>query len=155
VFHLFSTKRMSPKFKKFIASWAINTLAVAIASSIVPGIHYERLLDLLVASLLLGVLNSVLKPILMLVALPLLVFTLGLFMFVINALLLFLVGSIVKGFHVNTFWAAFWGALIISVVSVVLNSLTGNGKTKVQIRRGNPPPRDPGPPGGNGPVIDV
>ncbi len=146
---------MSPKLKKFIASWIINTLAVAIASSIVPGIHYARFLDLLVASLLLGVLNSVLKPILMLVALPLLVFTLGLFMFVINALLLFLVGSIVKGFHVNSFWAAFWGALIISIVSVVLNSLTGSGKTRVQIRRGNPPPRDQGPPGGNGPVIDV
>ena len=145
---------MSPKLKKFISSWVINTLAVAIASSIVPGIHYGRFLDLAIASLLLGVLNSVLKPILMLVALPLLVFTLGLFMFVINALLLYLVGSIVKGFHVNTFWAAFWGALIISIVSVFANSLAGTGNARVQVRRGNPPPRDSGP-GGGGPVIDV
>ena len=145
---------MSPKLKRFITSWLINTLAVAIASCIVPGIRYDRILDLLIASLLLGILNAVLKPILMLLALPLLIFTLGLFMFVINALLLFLVGSILKGFHVNTFWAAFWGALIISIVSVVLNSLIGGGKARVQIRRGNGPPRDPGP-GGGGPVIDV
>lgn len=146
---------MSPKLKKFIASWVINTLAVAIASCIVPHIRYDRFTDLIVASLLLGILNAFLKPFLMFIALPLLVFTLGLFMFVINALLLFLVGSILKGFHVDTFWAAFWGALIISIVSVVLNSLTGAGNARVQVRRGNrPPPRDSGP-GGSGPVIDV
>jgi putative membrane protein len=147
---------MSPKVKKFIASWIFNTLAVAVASCIVPRIRYDRFSDLIVASLLLGILNSFLKPILMLIALPLLVFTLGLFMFVINALLLFLVGSILKGFHVETFWAAFWGALIISIVSVVLNSLTGAGKMQVRVQRGNPnrPPRDSGP-GGSGPVIDV
>lgn len=147
---------MSPKLKKFIASWFVNTLAVAIASCIVPHIRYDRFTDLIIASLVLGILNAFLKPILMLIALPLLVFTLGLFMFVINALLLFLVGSILKGFHVDTFWAAFWGALIISIVSVILNSLIGGGKARVQVRRGNPngPPRDSGP-GGGGPVIDV
>jgi putative membrane protein len=145
---------MSPKLKKFIASWVINTLAVAIASCIVPLIRYERFRDLIIASLLLGILNAFLKTFLMFIALPLLVFTLGLFMFVINALLLFLVGSILKGFHVDTFWAAFWGALIISIVSVVLNSFTGAGKTRVRVRRGNRPPRDSGP-GGGGPVIDV
>src|SRR6185312_7104741 len=106
-----------------------------------------------IASLFLGILNAFLKPFLLLIALPLLVFTLGLFMFVINALLLFLVGSVLKGFHVDSFWAAFWGALIISIVSVIFNSLTGNAR--VQFRRGNrPPPRGPGP-GGSGPVIDV
>lgn len=147
---------MSPKVKKFIGSWVINTLAVAVASCIVPHIRYDRFTDLIIASLVLGILNSFLKPILMLIALPLLLFSLGLFMFVINALLLFLVGSILKGFHVDTFWAAFWGALIISIVSVVLNSLTGFGKMQVQVQRGNPnrPPRDPGA-GGSGPVIDV
>jgi putative membrane protein len=147
---------MSPKLRKFIASWVVNTLAVAIVSSIVPGIHYDRFRDLVIASLLLGVLNSFLKPILLFLALPLLVFTLGLFMFVINALLLYLVGSILKGFHVDSFWAAFWGALIISIVSVVLNVVLGLGNSRVEFRRGNrPPPRNPGPPGGDGPVIDV
>jgi putative membrane protein len=86
----------------------------------------------------------------------LLVLTLGLFMFVINALLLYFVGFLLNPyFKVDTFGSAFLGALIISIVSVVLNSLTGSGKARVQIRRGNPNrPRDSGP-GGSGPVIDI
>ena len=147
---------MSPKLKKFLQSWAINTLAVGLACLILHNhIQYKdhNPVYLFAAALLLGILNSVLKPIITFLALPLLVLTLGLFMFVINALLLFLVGSVLKGFHVDSFWAAFWGALIISIVSVIFNSLTGNAR--VQFRRGNrPPPRGPGP-GGSGPVIDV
>jgi putative membrane protein len=149
---------MSPKLKKFLQSWAINTLAVGLAGLIMHNhIHYEKPVYLLAASLLLGILNSVLKPVIMFLALPLLVFTLGLFMFVINALLLYFVGFLLHPyFSVDTFWSAFWGALIISVVSVVLNSLTGTGSSRVQIRRGGNrrPPTDPGP-GGSGPVIDV
>ena len=145
---------MSPKLKKFLQSWAINTLAVGLAGLIMHNhIHYEKPVYLLAASLLLGILNAVLKPIIMLLALPLLVFTLGLFMFVINALLLYFVGFLLHPyFSVDTFWSAFWGALIISIVSVVLNSLTGGGSARVEIRRGNRPPPGPGP---GGPVIDV
>ncbi|HXS69168.1 MAG TPA: phage holin family protein [Candidatus Polarisedimenticolia bacterium] len=148
---------MSPKLKKFLGSWAINTLAVGLAGVIMHNhIRYKSFADLVFASLLLGILNAVLKPILMFLALPLLVFTLGLFMFVINALLLYFVGFLLSPhFSVDTFWSAFWGALIISIVSVVLNSLTGMGTARVQVRRGGPPPpRDSGP-GGSGPVIDV
>lgn len=146
---------MSPKLKRFLASWAINTLAVGLAGLILHNhIHYQKPIHLLAASLLLGILNAVLKPIIMFLALPLLVFTLGLFMFVINALLLYFVGFLLSPyFSVDTFWSAFWGALIISVVAVVLNSLTGSGNSRVEIRRRRPP-RDSGP-GGNGPVIDV
>lgn len=118
-------------------------------------IHYEKPVYLLAASLLLGILNSVLKPIITFLALPLLVLTLGLFMFVINALLLYFVGFLLSPyFSVDTFGSAFLGALIISIVSVILNSFTGNAR--VQVRRGSPnrPPRDSGP-GGSGPVIDV
>lgn len=155
VFHLFPAKRMSPKLKKFLASWAINTLAVGLAGLIMKNhIHYEKPVYLLAASLLLGILNAVLKPIIMFLALPLLIFTLGLFMFVINALILYFVGFLLSPkFSVDTFWSAFWGALIISIVSVVLNSLTGAGGSRVEFRRGNRPP-DSGP-GGSGPVIDV
>jgi putative membrane protein len=147
---------MSPKLKKFLASWAINTLAVGLAGLIMhKHIHYEKPVYLLAASLLLGILNAVLKPVIMFLALPLLVFTLGLFMFVINALLLYFVGFLLHPyFSVDTFWSAFWGALIISVVSVVLNSLTGAGRARIEIRRGNRPPPDSGA-GGSGPVIDV
>jgi len=147
---------MSPKLKRFLASWVINTLAVALAGLIMHHhINYHgNLLYLVLASLLLGILNAVLKPIIMFLALPLLVFTLGLFMFVINALLLYFVGFLLSPyFSVDSFWSAFKGALIISIVSVVLNSMTGTGKARVEIRRGGGPTKGPGT--GSGPVIDV
>lgn len=145
---------MPPKLKKFLQTWAINTLAVLVAVSILPGISYDKPLDLFIASLLLGVMNAFVRPILLLMALPLLIFSLGLFIFVINALLLYFVGTILPGFHVESFWWAFGGALIISIVSLVLNVLTGNTRSHVKVQRGQQPPRSDGP-GGSGPVIDV
>lgn len=143
---------MSPKLKKFLASWAINTLAVGLAALIMHNhIHFQRPIYLLAASLLLGILNSILKPVMMFLALPLLLLTLGLFMFVINALLLYFVGFLLSPyFRVDTFWSAFLGALIISVVSLVLNTLTGTGSSRVQVRHQKRPPDS-----GSGPVIDV
>jgi putative membrane protein len=139
--------------KKFLQSWLINTLAVLVAVYLVKGIHYEKPIDLAVATLLLGILNAVLRPILLLVALPLLIFTLGLFTLVINALVLYFVGNLLRPeFRVDTFWAAFWGALVISIVSLILNVLTGTGNARVRIERRRPPTRGPG---GKGPVIDV
>jgi putative membrane protein len=144
---------MKPAFREFLQRWLINTLAVLVAAHVVPGIHYTTATGLLVATLLLGVLNTFLRPILMLLSLPLLIFTLGLFMLVINALLLYFVGWLVKSFHVADFWAAFWGALVISLVALFLNSLTGTGSARVEIRRERRrPPRDGD---GGGPVIDV
>jgi putative membrane protein len=147
---------MPPKLKKFLLSWVINTLAVIIAVYTVPGIHFKdtSLLTPIIASLVLGVLNAFIRPIMMFVALPLLIFTLGLFRFVINALLLYLVGIVLRThFQVDGFWAAFWGALVISVVSLVLHSLTGTGGSRLEFRRGRRPPDSDR--GGNGPVIDV
>ena len=140
--------------KKFIQSWFINTLAVLVAVYIVNGIHYRKPLDLCVASLLLGILNAILRPIIMFLALPLLIFTLGLFMLIINALLLYFVGFILQPhFFVDGFWPAFWGALIISIVSLILNTLTGTGNTRLRVQHRTRPP-DSGPEGG-GPVIDI
>lgn len=151
---------MSPNTKKavrFLQSWIINTAAVLVAAAILHDhISYDNHLEnLLVASLLLGILNAFVRPILMLIALPLLIFTLGLFTLVINALLLYLVGALLTPkFHVDSFRHAFLGALIISVISVALNVLTGNARVNVQKNR-----RPPGPPpnagGGSGQVIDV
>jgi len=140
--------------RRFIQSWLINTLAVLVAGYIVPGIHYEKPQDLFIASLVLGILNAVIRPFLMLLTFPLLLFTLGLFRFVINGLLLYLVGSILQPhFKVDGFWDAFWGALIISIVSSVLHVLTGTSRSKVSFQHHRRPP-DSGP-GGQGPVIDV
>lgn len=149
---------MSPGTKKlvrFLQSWIINTLAVALAVMILRGhIHCETKFDLVLASLLLGILNAFVRPILMLIALPLLIFTLGLFTLVINALLLYFVGYLLKpSFYVDSFGYAFLGALIISVISVILNVMTGNSNVRVQ--RGPPAPPNNKKNDGNGPVIDV
>jgi len=145
---------MNPRLKRFIQSWIINTLAVLIAAQIVPGIHREKPLDLFIASLLLGILNAFLRPILLLLALPVLIFTLGLFILVINALMLYFVGFLLRPhFYVDNFWSAFWGALIISIVSMLMNSLTGSGSSRVQYRGGRS--RGKSDRGGDGPVIDV
>ena len=141
--------------KRFLQGWAINTLAVLVAALVLRGIAYTTWQDLLLASLLLGVLNAFVRPLLMLVALPLLIVTLGLFMLVINALLLLLVGQIVHGFEVTSFWWAVLGSIIISLVSMVLNTLTGSGKSRIHIRRGGSQHRPDRGDDGNGPIIDV
>ena len=144
------------KLLRFLGNWAINTLAVAVAAIILHNhIHCDKPADLVIASLLLGILNAFVRPILILLALPLLIFTLGLFTLVINALLLYFVGVLMGPyFQVDSFGFAFLGALIISVVSIALNILTGAGGTRVTIQRRSRPPRDSHG-DGNGPVIDV
>ncbi len=142
--------------KKFIQSWAINTLAVLVAVYVVPGIRFkdESLWTPFVTSLVLGILNAFIRPILMLWALPLLILTLGLFTLVINALVLYFVSFLLgRYFQVDNFWAAFLGALVISIVSLLLNLLIGGGNSHVRFeRRRRPPDNDRG---GGGPVIDV
>src|ERR1041384_699667 len=113
---------MPEKLKAFIQRWVISTVAVLVATHILrPRIDYATWQDLLIATLVLGLLNTFLRPILMLLSLPLLIFTLGLFTLVINALLLLLVDWLLKStFHVDGFGSAFWGALVISLVSLLL-----------------------------------
>lgn len=145
---------MPEKFKLFIQRWIISTVAVLLATYVVHGITYGSWKDLLVATLVLGLLNVFLRPILMLLSLPLLIFTLGLFTIVINALLLLLVSALLgsEHFKVDGFWSAFWGALVISIVSMLLNSITGSGTSRVTIHRGQPPAPNKD---DDGPVIDV
>ena len=146
---------MPSKFKEFLQRWAINTVAVLVATYIVPGIHYQGWLDLLVATFILGILNTFLKPLMMLLSLPLVIFTLGLFTLVINALLLSLVSWLLSPkFHVDHFGHALLGALIISLISLALNSLTGTGGSRVEFRRKHRPPSNK-PGDGGGPIIDV
>ena len=144
---------MKPGLKRFIQSWLINTFAVLITVLILnPRIRYENTVDLFVAALLLGILNALFRPIMMLLALPLLIFTLGLFMIVINACLLYLVHWFMGArFEVESFGWAMLGSLIISVISLPLNVLTGMGNARLSIHRQKRPPNDPS----NGPVIDV
>ncbi|MCB1128420.1 MAG: phage holin family protein, partial [Verrucomicrobiae bacterium] len=144
----------------FLKRWAITTLGVVVAATLVRGIDYSSFGGLLAASLLLGALNAFLKPVMLILALPLLVASLGIFVLFVNAFLLFAVGQLMGGaFRVDSFGAAFWGGVVISLVSITANILTGTrGAFRIQRHRSPPPDdnrRPPTPPPGDGPVIDV
>lgn len=147
---------MSDRTKAFLQRWFVTTLGVLIAAAIIDGVHADGILWLLAASLLLGVLNAFLRPLLLIVTLPLVIFTFGIFILVINALLLYFVGEVVKGFYVVDFWAAFKGAIIISIVSMFANMMLGKKRIPPPTRR-TPPVNSPKPPPdtGTGPVIDI
>jgi putative membrane protein len=108
--------------RQFVFRWAITTVAVMIAASIIGGIRYDSFVSLIGAALLLGILNAFLRPVLLLLAAPLIILTLGVFIFVVNALMLLLVNQFVHGFHVDSFGSAFWGAILISIVSWLLSA---------------------------------
>jgi putative membrane protein len=147
---------MPPKLKIFLFHWANNTIGVVVATYLVNGIHWQRPLDLVIAAFLLGILNTFVRPVLRLVSLPLMILTLGLFNFIINGLLLYFVGWLMRPFfEVAGFRAAFWGALVITIVAFILNLMTGTSNSRITVRRGGPPPRNPPGDGGNGPVIDI
>lgn len=103
--------------------WLLNAVALLVVAYILPGISVASFGSALIAALVLGLLNTIVKPILTLLTLPLTVVTLGLFLLVLNALVFWFAGSILRGFHVNGFWWAFIGALVYTVVSTFLARL--------------------------------
>ena len=154
-----STPPPGPAWKIFFHRWVIQTIAVMVAGSVVSGIRYDRPGDLLAASLLLGMAHAFVRPVLMLISLPLVILSLGLFVLVINAGFLLAISALLRPrFLVDSFSSAFWGGLVISLVSMILGSLTGLKSNRTQLKRTAPqhPPKPP-PSGdsGSGPVIDV
>ena len=146
--------------RDFLHQFVVGTFAVLIAVNMVEGITYKTWEQLLLASLVLGALNAFLRPFLLLGCLPLLILTLGLFLMVINAMLLLLTANLVDGFDIEGFWSAFWGALVISIVTLIANTFTGRGDSQMSFQRAKP--RDgqskrqtPRHDDDDGPVIDV
>jgi putative membrane protein len=108
----------------FIIRLLINMVAILIIAYLLPKvIGVDSWLAALVAAFLLGVVNTFIRPILVLLTLPLTVVTFGIFLLVINGLLLWLVSAVVRGFHVNSFWGAVIGAILISIVSWILSGI--------------------------------
>jgi putative membrane protein len=105
-----------------LISWLIVTGAILLAAYLIPGVRVKSIGSAAVAAAVLGVVNLILKPIAMFFAFPFIIVTLGLFIFVVNALLLWLVAALVPGVEVKNFWAALLGALVVSVVSYIANS---------------------------------
>ncbi len=114
----------------FLIRWFVTTVAVFLAEKLLPGIRCDSTGALLGASLLLGIINAFVRPVLLLLSIPFIIVTMGLFIFVVNALLLLLVAALIPSFHVDGFWSAFFGGILIGLVSWVLSSFfrTSDGR---------------------------
>ena len=111
-----------------ITRWLVITVAILLASQFVPGIEVDKLSTAVVAACVLGLVNIFIKPIVVVLTLPLSILTLGVFYFVINAFMLKLAAYLVSGFEVQSFFSAFFGSLIISIVSWLANSFISTHK---------------------------
>jgi putative membrane protein len=108
---------------RLLLRWAICALALLALPYVIGGIQLKSFYIALIVAVLLGLINAVIRPILILLTLPVTLLTLGLFILVINGLLFWFVGSFVDGFHVSGFWAAFFGAIVYSLITWTANAL--------------------------------
>src|SRR3989338_10889717 len=106
-----------------VVKWLINALAIFLVGNFLPGIHVPDYMTALWVALVLGIVNAIIRPILLLITLPITIITLGLFTFILNGFMLWLANLIVQSFTIAGFWWAVLGALIISAISVVANPL--------------------------------
>ena len=116
----------------FVLRFIVTGIAVLVASQIIPGIWIDSMASGIAGVLVLAILNALVRPVLYLLSAPFIVVTLGLFMLAINGFLLGMVSYVVEGFHVEGFWPAMWGAVIISFVSGIMNLfISERGKVEV------------------------
>lgn len=106
-----------------ILRWIFNALALLIVARLLPGIEVDSLLTALAAAVMLGLANAIIRPFILLFTLPINLLTLGLFTFVVNAFMLWLVAEIVKGFTISSFTAALEGAILLWLISMATNIL--------------------------------
>ena len=147
------------KIREWLIRWALMAIAVWMSALLVSGVSYDDRTSLLAAALMLGILNSLVKPILVVVALPLVVLTLGFMLLFINAFLLLLTTRFVPGFHVDGFGSAMWASLVISIVSMMLGNtrknFPRNPRKPPATEAFSEPTKIRTPPPGKGPIIDV
>ena len=115
----------------FFIQWGITSICLWVASLLFNGIRFSSTGSLIISALLLGFANAVLRPLLVILTLPLTLVTLGFFLLVINALMLLLVAKVVSGFKISGFWTAFFASLFISILSMALGSLVPNAEMTV------------------------
>lgn len=110
----------------FLIKWLIATLAIIIGAYLLPGVNVDSFFAALVAALVLGIINTIIKPILIILTLPINILTLGLFTLVINAGLILLGSAIVPGFNVDSFWWALLFGIILALITFALNQIRNN-----------------------------
>lgn len=121
---------------RFILRAAIAAVGLWLATEWIQGLSIDTPMTLVVAAVLLGIVNAFIRPLLILLTLPFTVVTLGLFLLVVNAAMLGLVAALLPGMHVAGFWAAFWAALLVSIVSWIGSMLFGpKGRIEVRVHR--------------------
>lgn len=103
--------------------WIINTIAILITAYLIPGIKLAGFVEAVFAAAILGILNALIKPILIFLTFPITLITLGLFLFVINAVIFYVVGLLSPGFKVESFWSALLASIVVSIVSFLTNAL--------------------------------
>jgi putative membrane protein len=108
---------------RFLLVWLINAVALMAVAYLMPSIHVSTFGTALVAALVLGLINAFVRPVLVLLTLPVTIVTLGLFIFVLNGLLFWMVGTWIAGFAVAGFWAGVFGAILFSLISWLLSAL--------------------------------
>ncbi len=133
-----------PEWQRLLLRWLISSLGIFAAVWLVPGIHFSGPgWHIGVVALVFGLLNALLRPLIYLLTCPLVILTLGLFGLVINAVLLGLTSALADqlgiSFHIDGFWPAFWGGMVISIVTTLLSMLAGD--TSVRVVRMQPPPQ--------------
>jgi putative membrane protein len=120
----------------FLIRLCLNAVALLIVSTVIPGIEVRGVLPALSAAFFLGLVNAVVRPIILILTLPLTILTLGLFIPLINAFLLKLVSLMIQGFEVHGFWSAVFGALLLSIVSGLLSLfINDRGRVEVVVHR--------------------
>jgi len=124
---------MSHALISALLSWATTALSLWAASHIFRGLKFDSRGALFVSALLLGLANAIVKPLLIVLTLPLTLLSFGLFVLVINALMILLVARLVKGFQVASFWTAFFASIFISILSIAIGSFVG-GSPETTIR---------------------
>ena len=116
----------------FVVRWLVSAIALYLTSLIVRGIVVRSVAALLFAALTIGILNALVRPVILLLTLPLNILTLGLFTFVVNAIMFLMASKVVTGFEVHGFWAALGGCILMSFFTMVINALIGeSGKIEV------------------------
>lgn len=115
-----------------LISWVLYAVALMAVAYLLPGVTVDGFLSALWAALILGLVNTFVRPVLALLTLPLTVLTLGLFYFVLNGLMFYWVGSVLDGFRVDGFWWAVLAALLYSLIATLLNSLVFQPKVKIE-----------------------
>ena len=130
---------MSHSIIEFLAHWGITALSLWLTSFIFHGISFANKKSLFLSALLLGFANAVIRPIIIILTIPLTLITFGLFLLVINALMMLLVSALVPGFRISGFWTAFFASIVVTVLSLIVGTFifqSDNYSIEIPSRRG-------------------